>query len=106
MNQSETEMLPIANRVSAPTPELVREARERAGLSQAQAAQLISASATKPYRTWQNYESPVGSKGHRAMPLGLWELFLLLTHQHPLWSLQGLARPHASQGHGLVAMPG
>ncbi len=75
--------LRITARVAQPEPAEVRQARERAGLTQAQAAQLISPSTTKPYRTWQNYETPPGRTDHRPIPLAAWELFLLLTQQHP-----------------------
>ena len=35
-----------------PTPEAVWEARQRAGLTQAQAALLVSDAQGQPYRTW------------------------------------------------------
>jgi ribosome-binding protein aMBF1 (putative translation factor) len=74
---------PIAERLSAPTPQEVRSARERVGLTQGEAAQLITASAVRPFRTWQNYEIDAGQKGARTIPLPVWELFLLMTDQHP-----------------------
>jgi hypothetical protein len=74
---------PIAQRISAPTPEEVRQARERAGLTQTEAALLVSSATAKPHRTWQNYEAPQSSRDHRPIRLATWELFLLLTHQHP-----------------------
>lgn len=83
----------IVERVLAPTPEQVREARERAGLTQTQAAQLVSSARTKPYRTWQGYETPFGVKDHRAIPLATWELFLLATGQHPTHKLTQHANP-------------
>jgi DNA-binding transcriptional regulator YiaG len=52
-----------------PTPDQIREARQRAGLSQTAAAALIG----KPLRTWQNWEAPIGSPGHRKMDAALWE---------------------------------
>jgi hypothetical protein len=67
-----------------PTPEQIRAARKRARMSQTQAAQLISGDAgAKGYRTWQRYEAPLDSNDHRDIPIRLWELFLLLTDQHP-----------------------
>lgn len=74
---------PIAERVAQPLPEDVREARHIAGLTQAEAARLISSAGQQPCRTWQSYEAAKGEKGHRQMPLAAWELFLLLTGQHP-----------------------
>lgn len=74
--------LPIAARIAQPTPEEVRAARIRADLTQAEAAQLVSPAEKTPYRSWQNYEVPVGQTGYRAIPLASWELFLLLTDQH------------------------
>ena len=49
-----------------PSPAEVRAAREAAGLTQAQAGELIHGSR----RAWQDYES-----GARKMHPGLWELF-------------------------------
>jgi hypothetical protein len=48
-----------------------------------QAAKLVSPSKTKPYRTWQNYKIEAGQNGHRSIPLSTWEIFPLLTDQHP-----------------------
>lgn len=58
-----------------PKPDAVRQARKAAGLTQTQAAKTVSAS----MRAWQQWES-----GERAMPPGLFELFMLKTWQ---WSL-------------------
>lgn len=73
--------------LSSPTPAAIRQARDNAGLSQAQAAKLISAACTSPYRTWQSYEAPAHTANHRSMPLASWEMFLLLTEQHPHFRL-------------------
>lgn len=70
-------------RIKPPSPDEVRAARKCARLSQTAASQLVSDAGAKAYRTWQRYESPVGSTDYRAIPIGLWELFLLLTDQHP-----------------------
>lgn len=78
----------ITERITQPTPGQVRAARLAAGLTQVQAAILVSPASKKPYRTWQGYESPIGSKDHRAIPLATWELFLLLTNQHPALKLK------------------
>ena len=56
---------------------------KKAGLSQTEASQLVTDAGIKGYRTWQRYEAPLGSTDNRAIPIGLWELFLLLTDQHP-----------------------
>lgn len=74
---------PITHRVSQPTPDEIRLVRERVGLTQAQAAQLVSAAQNQPYRTWQGYEVDAGKPGHRTIPLATWELFLLLADHHP-----------------------
>jgi len=80
-------MKPITERINQPTPNAVRQAREKAGLTQSQAAELVSPAVTAPYKTWAGYETPASEPGrrsnHRAIPLATWELFLLLTDQHP-----------------------
>lgn len=55
-----------------PTPAQVVSAREGAGLTQTQAAQLIYST----LRTWQSWEL-----GERKMPPGLFELFIIKTGQ-------------------------
>lgn len=59
----------------SPTPTAVRDARLATGLTQTEAAQTVRAS----LRGWQQWEA-----GHRAMPPGLFELFMLKTGQWPL----------------------
>jgi DNA (cytosine-5)-methyltransferase 1 len=51
-----------------PAPASIRSAREAAGLTQTQAAELVHGS----LRTWQQWEA-----GDRRMHGGLWELFRL-----------------------------
>lgn len=75
--------IPISQRISRPTSLQIREARELAQLTQSEAAMLVSPANSAPYRTWQGYEVDEGSKEHRDIPLSTWELFLLLTGQHP-----------------------
>lgn len=58
-----------------PTPDAIREARLAARLTQTEAAHTVYAS----LRGWQQWEA-----GDRAMPLGLFELFMLKTGQWPL----------------------
>ena len=78
----------ISSRLTQPTPDEIRRARVRAGLTQTQAALMISSASARPWRTWQNYESPVGQASARPIPLATWELFLVLTNQHPHFSLK------------------
>lgn len=89
-------MTPIGLRVTQPSPEEVRQARLSAKLTQAEAARLVSPAQERADRTWQSYESDAGKKGHRAIPLATWELFLLLTGQHP--SLQLISKAEAAAG--------
>lgn len=49
-----------------PVPEQIRQARESAGLTQAEAGALIGA----PLRSWQDWEY-----GRRNMPIAKWELW-------------------------------
>lgn len=56
-----------------PTPEQIRNARELAKLTQAQAAERVFAGS---YRTWQDWES-----GRRPMPANVWELWRLQSMQ-------------------------
>ncbi len=84
-------MDPIGKRITQPTPEEVRAARKAAGLTQGEAGELISPALVKPYRNWQSYEVRSGGAGARAIPLASWELFLLLTNQHPRFILQARA---------------
>jgi len=73
----------VFQRVPPPAPAQVRLAREKVGLSQTAAMQLVSDAGAKGYRTWQRYEAPTDSPDHRAISIGIWELFLLRTGQHP-----------------------
>ena len=58
-----------------PTPEKIKEARKRSGLTQTQAAEVIH----KKLLAWQRYES-----GDRSMDCALYELFMLKTGQMEL----------------------
>lgn len=55
-----------------PTAEQIYEARAEAGLTMKEAAALIHST----LRTWQDWEGGISN-----MHAGLWELFLLKTHQ-------------------------
>lgn len=70
--------------LTIPTPEDVKRARTGLGLSQAQAAGVLGSKTKFAYKTWSSYEAPTDHPRHRAMPLAIWELFLLKTSQHPL----------------------
>ena len=56
----------------SPTPEQIKKSRLNAGLTQAQAAEVIH----KRILAWQRYES-----GDRSMDCALYELFMLKTGQ-------------------------
>ncbi|MEQ1802562.1 MAG: XRE family transcriptional regulator [Gammaproteobacteria bacterium] len=59
-----------------PKPAAIRKARLAAGLTQTEAAKVVRGS----LRGWQQWEA-----GDRAMPPGVFELFMLKTRQ---WRLQ------------------
>lgn len=61
-------------KLQPPTPEKIRAARERAGLTQTEAGALLHVN----LRSWQKWEG-----GERAMHLAFWELFLLKTGVKP-----------------------
>ena len=71
--------MPVKNpklRARVPTPQEVREARDRAGLSQAEAARKIISSK----RSWEKWESLSTGEIRRMHP-GLFKLFLITTGQ-------------------------
>lgn len=59
-----------------PTPAEIRAARDRAGLSQADAAAKVLGSK----RTWEKWESEDAVENRRMHP-GLFKLFLIVTNQ-------------------------
>lgn len=61
---------------SNPSPSEVRAAREAAGLTQSQAAELVHATP----RNWQQWEDCTGGTNARRMHPGLWELFRIKAH--------------------------
>ena len=68
-----------------PTPQEVREARERAGLTQAEAAAKVLGSRD----AWEKWESLSPSENRRMHP-GLFKLFLITTGQPvPAWLSEG-----------------
>jgi hypothetical protein len=71
-----------------PSPEEIKHARLAAKMTQLDAASLISESKLKTaYRTWQAYEAKEGTPAHNKIPVIVWEMFLLLTGQHPTMKL-------------------
>ena len=62
--------------IKQPTTKHVRKAREAAGLTQAQAAEVVYLAHSI---RWSEYE-----RGVHAMPLATWELFLFKTGQREL----------------------
>jgi hypothetical protein len=67
--------LDLLQSLPTPTPDQVRAARDRAGLTLAQCAQLAGLGA---HARWSEYE-----RGARRIDLARWALFLLATGQHP-----------------------
>ncbi len=62
-------------KTSNPPPEMIAKARQTAGMTQAEAAATVHLSA---YQRWAEYE-----RGTSAIDPARWELFLLITGQHP-----------------------
>lgn len=73
----------IAIRIPLPDHLEVKAARLRAGLNQTQAAALVSDREDSSYKTWAAYESEPSKTNARAIGRATWELFLMLTGQHP-----------------------
>jgi putative transcriptional regulator len=64
---------------SSPTPaQIVYWRKGKMGMTQSEAARMVHVT----LRAWQWWES-----GHREMPIGLWELFLIKIDQHPNYKL-------------------
>ena len=86
----------ISLRITQPSPIEIKAARVNAGLTQTEAARLVSSAKSKVVNTWQGYESDASLDGYRSIPLASWELFLLLTDQHPRWSLSTKRKKESS----------
>lgn len=72
---------PVLGNTRVPTPEEIRAARERAGLTKGQAAAKVRGSE----EAWEKWESSADSQRRRMHP-GLFELFLIKTGQPvPVW---------------------
>lgn len=66
----------LTDKSRVPTPAEVRAARDRAGLSQADAAARVLGSK----RSWEKWESEDSAENRRMHP-GLFKLFLIMTNQ-------------------------
>lgn len=71
--------------VQGPSKEEVLEARDIAGMSQGQAAELTHLGSVA---RWSEYE-----RGVRNMDAARYELFLIKTNQHPEYGPRGAERP-------------
>lgn len=58
---------------TGPDPELVAAMRQAAGLTRAEAAELVYVTV----HAWRSWESATGTARGRTMPRGLWELFCI-----------------------------
>lgn len=75
--------------MNTPSSTVIRIARAAAGLTQAQAAALVHLGAQP---RWAEYE-----RGDRPIELARWELFLLLTNQHPTLAVRVKSQSGAAQ---------
>jgi len=71
------------NKIEQPTPETVKDTIRDAGLSRAEAAELMHT--TK--HTLNKWTLPEDSQTHRPINLGAWELLLLKLGKHPVYEL-------------------
>ena len=62
--------------LKSPQPDQVKATRKALGFTQKESAEMVHCS----LRAWQLWEA-----GDRAMPAGLWELFVIKTGLHPLY---------------------
>ena len=74
----------MLNYADQPTPEEVRAARESAGHTQVQAAAMVGLSGGI---RWSEYERTSSGTSSRRIDPARWQLYLLLTDQHPDWRL-------------------
>jgi DNA-binding transcriptional regulator YiaG len=65
----------MSDEILNPTPEVIKAARTAVGLTQSQAAELVHLG---DVMRWSEYE-----RGVHAPDWARWQLFLLLTNQHP-----------------------
>lgn len=77
----------ITERVKPPLPSEILQLRLALGLTQTQAANIVSTREDSAYKTWRSWELPQSHPQHRRIPLSTWELFLLMTGSHPTLKL-------------------
>jgi len=65
--------------LKSPQADQVKATRKALGFTQKESAEMVHSS----LRAWQLWEA-----GDRAMPAGIWELFVIKTGLHPLYSKQ------------------
>lgn len=65
--------------LKSPQPDQVKVTRKALGFTQKESADMVHCS----LRAWQLWEA-----GDRNMPAGIWELFVIKTGLHPLYSKQ------------------
>lgn len=75
----------ITERVQRPAPDEIRMLRTKCGLTQEQAAMMLKESGH--YQAWCSHEAREDLMRHHKISLAEWELFLLLTGEHPLYRL-------------------
>ncbi len=61
--------------MTTPTPEQIRAARARSGLTQTEAGAVLGVTC----RAWQRWEADTGLASHRAMTPAMFELFRIKT---------------------------
>jgi putative transcriptional regulator len=65
--------------LKSPSTEQIKITRKTLGFTQKESAEMVHSS----LRAWQLWEA-----GDRTMPAGLWELFVIKTGLHPLFTKQ------------------
>jgi DNA-binding transcriptional regulator YiaG len=78
------------------TPADIKAARIASGMTQTDAGASVGGT----LRTWQDWES-----GKRAMPSAAWDLFLLVTDQHPTHRMIERGVPPTGASDGAPVLP-
>lgn len=84
MSAPDDETDDMLNVLDFPTPAEIRAARDAAGHTQAQAATLVGLSGGI---RWAEYERDQTTATSRRIDPARWQLYLLMTDQHPEWRL-------------------
>lgn len=84
-----------------PTPAQIRALREREGLTQTQAAELVHTG----WHTWQKWETDDSDPNHRRMLPAVWELFQVKLAARRMLAARELSPAHV-RGLGLYLPPG